>query len=495
MTRDNKLIPKIAVFFLIAYGCGFLCMHAVGAPDYKKKQIKVFYEGDELRKKTYIFIDNGFPYIPVKDVAHIYRMTLDWKRMSQEIVMSIHSSAVVLQIGSAKVIINDIPRQMNREMIKINNKVCVPLELLLAQSFEDASRSISNWNNETFMLTVDKKVNVQPPHFYSDTDMTRIEIEYDPYVICKDYIKGNRITLSFDYGISGEDEKFFVDDGIVKNINMKQKNRKVIVDINLDASAGNARTSYTAYPHKVTIEVPGKGDKAPARPVRYDGTKKIIVIDPGHGGKDPGAIGRNGTKEKDLNLKLALKLEKILKNKGNFTVILTRDTDVFIPLLKRAQIANSNKADLFVSIHCNASLKKESEGFEIYFLSGQATDKAAEATARLENSALQLEADSMVKKKGVEKMLWSIAKNMFHVESADVCSSVLKQVQKRVKIKNRSAKQAQFYVLMNAQMPSVLIETGFVSNKDEEAKLKSGRFQSKIVDAYYAGIVDYFNNK
>lgn len=462
---------------------------------YGKKPLQVFREGEKVKKQINAFFDGAFGYVPVRDVARLYKMTIDWKRVSKKVFLSIHGRSVELILGSRKVVINDVPRQMNRETIDIHGVICVPLELLLAQSFAGATHYKTEWNRETLTLTLDKNVSVHAPHFYSDGESTTIIIEYAHYVICRDSRRTKSIVLTFDHGISGKDEKFNVNDGIIKNITMKQRKRKVVVEIFLAKKHGTSEIHYEKNPHRIRVVIDKKSIERTAIKRKRAMTARTIVIDPGHGGKDPGAIGRNGTREKVINLKIALRLAKMLERNTNYTIILTRDKDVFIPLLDRARKANTLKADLFVSIHCNSSLKKTTNGFEIYFLSGKATDKAAAATARLENSALQLEKDSKVKKKRVDTLLWSIARNLFHRESAEVCLSILKQVQKRVKIKNRFAKQARFYVLMNAQMPSVLIEMGFLSNRAEEARIKSRRFQTKMVSAYYAGIVHYFNNK
>jgi len=478
-----------------------ILVNVVHANAFTKHRMHVFYEGKKMRGVNTLYMQDGRGYVPIKDIAKIYRMTVSWKGVSKEATLNIHRSSILLKINSSKVVINNVPRQMNNKTREIYGAVCAPLALVLTQSFAEATRCITSWNNKTKTLEADKKVNVQTPHFYSDENKSRIVIEHAHYVKVRDTVKEKRVTLRFNHGIAGSDEKFSVDDGIIKEIRMKQRRTNVMVDIILEKDTGEPRVTCTGDPCRVIVEVSGTGKVPAVMPVSvsgqttYEGPRKVIVIDPGHGGKDPGAIGRNGTKEKEVNLKIALKLAKLFEREGDFKVILTRDDDTFIPLLDRTEISNSNKADLFVSIHCNSSLKKTTEGFEVYFLSGEATDKAAQATANLENSALQLEADSRVKKKRIEKLLWSIAQNLFHRESADVCAYILHQVKKRVTIKKRSVKQARFYVLMNAKMPSVLIEAGYLSNKKEEARLKSQRYQAKMVDAYYAGIVDYFNRK
>ncbi|MDR0723881.1 MAG: N-acetylmuramoyl-L-alanine amidase [Endomicrobium sp.] len=220
--------------------------------------------------------------------------------------------------------------------------------------------------------------------------------------------------------------------------------------------------------------------------------KKIIVLDAGHGGEDPGAIGANGTKEKDINLEIVQELKSIFDNDNDYEVILTRQDDTFIPLAERTNIANEHDADLFVSIHCNANLNKNANGFEIYFLSEKATDSEAAATAILENSVLELEGKPNKKRALLQEMLWSMTANEYMNASSELSAFIADKMPLRVKIPNRGTKQASFYVLRGAQMPAVLIESAFLSNYAEEAKLNTRRFRAAIADSIYEGIVRYY---
>ena len=222
---------------------------------------------------------------------------------------------------------------------------------------------------------------------------------------------------------------------------------------------------------------------------------KIIVLDAGHGGKDPGAIGPHGTKEKDVNLAIVLQLEKIFKKDKNYKVILTRQDDTFIPLVERANIANKNKADLFISVHCNANLNRTASGFEIYFLSEKASDKEAISTETLENSVIALEDKSDEKKTVLQNMLWSLVVNEYINESSELSSFVVAEASGRLKIPSRGIKQANFYVLRGTQMPSVLVETAYISNYTEEAKLNTSSFQKSAADSIYEGVKKYYARK
>jgi len=228
---------------------------------------------------------------------------------------------------------------------------------------------------------------------------------------------------------------------------------------------------------------------------RKSNEKKTIVIDPGHGGQDPGAIGAGGTNEKDIVLAIAHELKKILDEDGGYRTVLTRSDDRFIPLGTRAEIANKVHADLFISIHCNANINRSVDGFEIYFLSEKATDPDALATENLENSVIELEGKNTKEKSALQKMFWSMTLNEYINDSAELSSFIAAETPKRLKIQNRGVKQAGFYVLRGAEMPAVLVESAFISNYSQEAKLRTRAFQILVADSIYEGLTRFFARK
>jgi N-acetylmuramoyl-L-alanine amidase len=234
---------------------------------------------------------------------------------------------------------------------------------------------------------------------------------------------------------------------------------------------------------------------APSLRKRNSNQKRIIVIDPGHGGHDPGAIGPAGTNEKDVTLAIAYELKKLLDEDGSYKAILTRSDDRFIPLGERAEIANKLHADLFISIHCNANINRSVDGFEIYFLSERATDPSAIATENLENSVLELEGKNDREKTTLQKMFWSMMLNEYINESAELSGFIAAETPRRLKIANRGVKQAGFYVLRGAEMPAVLVESAFISNYSQEMKLRTRAFQILVADSVYEGVIRYFARK
>ncbi|MDI6752620.1 MAG: N-acetylmuramoyl-L-alanine amidase [bacterium] len=223
-------------------------------------------------------------------------------------------------------------------------------------------------------------------------------------------------------------------------------------------------------------------------PISRFGIKRI-VIDPGHGGKDPGACGKT-LKEKDVVLEIAKRLkEKIEKNSG-IEVILTRDDDYFVPLPERTALANYKKADLFVSIHANAAFSKNATGFEVFHLSAIASDKQAEALAELENRSIKFDEKEGFKDY-TNQILADMAHSGFVRESVELASCIQKEVVNRLNMKARGVKSANFYVLKDALMPAVLVETGFISNGYEESRFKDKNFLEGMTDSLCDAILQY----
>lgn len=219
------------------------------------------------------------------------------------------------------------------------------------------------------------------------------------------------------------------------------------------------------------------------------GVKKI-VIDPGHGGKDPGAPGHTkGVWEKDITLKLAKKLAKTLSTSLKCDVALTRTTDRYLSLEERTAIANTRKADLFISLHCNAAANKRLKGIETYFLN-LATDEKAIAVAARENATSKKNISDL------ETILNDLMQNAKINESSrlaeDVQDSLVSEMKKSYSgIKDLGVKQAPFYVLIGARMPSVLIETSFLSNRKECKRLSSPTYRKKLCNSIKVGIQKY----
>jgi N-acetylmuramoyl-L-alanine amidase len=221
----------------------------------------------------------------------------------------------------------------------------------------------------------------------------------------------------------------------------------------------------------------------------------VVVIDAGHGGKDPGAIGIDNLREKDVTLAIALKLGEILKKEmPDVKVVYTRKDDTFIDLYKRGKIANENDGKLFISIHCNSTKKKPSDvsGAEVYLLRPGRTEEAIEI-AETENSVINYEENPKRYEKLTDEnfILVSMAHSAYMKYSEKFAELLNKDFDLNLKLKSRGVKQAGFYVLVGASMPSVLIETGFISNKGDAKFLNSASGQKQLAESIFSSIKTY----
>jgi len=215
----------------------------------------------------------------------------------------------------------------------------------------------------------------------------------------------------------------------------------------------------------------------------------LVMLDPGHGGEDDGAHGRRGLLEKDVALELARALAAQLTEAG-MEARLTRDSDVFVPLWDRAKKANAEGADLFISLHLNADKSRQAKGSEVYFLSLGAGDRLAAELAAVENAggkAAEQDPDSVV-----AGILSDLSQDAYLRDSERLAVAIQAQLNQLGGVKQRGVKQAPFVVLRGAAMPAVLVETAFISNPREEAKLMDPAFRKRVAQAITRGVRRYF---
>ncbi len=221
---------------------------------------------------------------------------------------------------------------------------------------------------------------------------------------------------------------------------------------------------------------------------------KTIAIDAGHGGHDPGAIGRSGLKEKTITLDVAKRLAILVKERLGLKVVMTRDRDVFVDLAERPAIAKTNGADLFVSIHVNANRKRKAKGIETYIQGLRASDRAAMATAARENATTSKTIGEMdTELKSILRGLEKSSNDEDSIPLAHYIQAALVDTMRPVQghVANLGVKRAFFYVLINTEMPSILAEVGFISNPEEEQLLKKDTYRQTIAEALYQGVKKY----
>ncbi|MFN3355833.1 MAG: N-acetylmuramoyl-L-alanine amidase, partial [Pseudomonas sp.] len=223
----------------------------------------------------------------------------------------------------------------------------------------------------------------------------------------------------------------------------------------------------------------------------------IVVVDPGHGGKDPGAVGSKGQREKDVVLSIAQLLAKRLKREKGFDVKLVRNDDFFVPLRKRVDIARQHKADMFISVHADAAPRLTASGASVYALSeGGATSATARFMAQRENGADLLGATTLLNLKDKDPMLAGVildmSMNATIASSLQLGSSVLGSLQNITSLHQKRVEQAGFAVLKSPDVPSILVETGFISNAQDAQRLVTARHQQAVADGLFEGLKKYF---
>jgi N-acetylmuramoyl-L-alanine amidase len=354
---------------------------------------------------------------------------------------------------------------------------------------------------------------------WSSPNCTRIVLDLSQEVPFKEFVsdQGSVVEIEFPGVIGrGTPESLKVKDGTVEEVRLKASQRGWI---RLWLKKSSSKLKHTAFmlprvngrPVRLMIDVEnpqGRGKEAQMEVLSRKGEShsrraenlrpgpsqgvKVIVIDPGHGGEDPGAIGATGVKEKDVVLTISQKLQRELESTGKFRAVLTRKGDYFIPLRDRVRVAHEYKADLFISIHADSSPRRETRGASVYCLSlSGATDEAARILAEKENASDLIGGVRLTDDHDVNTILVDLLQTQTINDSLRLGSVLLDSLGRVHQVKFSNPKQAGFRVLKAPDIPSVLVEVGFLSNPQEERLLSNGSFQASLVKALTCGVASF----
>jgi N-acetylmuramoyl-L-alanine amidase len=338
------------------------------------------------------------------------------------------------------------------------------------------------------------KTDVTDLTYWSYPEYTRIVVTLSDKAEFKEKRLSHPDRLYFDIrncSIKGElKTNLPIGDGMLKSVRAAQfDNDTVRVVLDLEKVA-DYKIFGLEDPERIVVDIFG------ARSQPALSMKKRIVIDPGHGGHDPGAVGSKKLYEKDVVLDIALKLEKLLSANPNFEVFLTRDKDVFIPLEQRTAIANSKHADLFVSIHANSSPNRVAKGIETYFLNWTNDEEAMKVAARENRISLRKMHRMQEKRSVLNVMLDDLKRDNKRDESMALAYSIQETLANSLEkdyasVVDLGVKWAPFYVLFGAQMPSVLVEVSFISNPIEGKRLSRNSYRAVLAKSIASGIAKY----
>ncbi|MDD9904068.1 MAG: N-acetylmuramoyl-L-alanine amidase [Rhodospirillaceae bacterium] len=277
------------------------------------------------------------------------------------------------------------------------------------------------------------------------------------------------------------------------------KPRRFVVDlkpVTRDAFFAGARSAQSKNWSKQKRPASVSGATPKPKPKRSGDRRRVIVLDPGHGGVDPGTVGVTGSYEKHITLAVAKAAKKVLEASGRYRVVLTRTRDVYVRLRDRFEIAHNNKAEMFISLHADSIGSRKIRGGSIYTLSDKASDKEAEDLANKENkSDIIAGADLTGYASEVSRVLIDLAQNDTNRESWHLAKMLVGELKKKIKLLRTSHRYAGFAVLKSPNVPSALIELGYLSNRTDEKNLKSPRYRKGIGQALLRAADRYFARK
>ena len=366
---------------------------------------------------------------------------------------------------------------------------------------------------------------------WSNPDYTRISLELDRDVTWESHELGKgspgkqgRVYIDINHARLGRNVRdITIGDGLLKGARFGQYKADVVRVVLDTENIKDYKVFPLSEPTRLIIDVRGerpaeisrlkpsissapdplaelRPDERPAviekkpRTQKRASISKIrrIVIDPGHGGHDSGAVGPSGLQEKEVVLAIGLKLRELLRDELGLDVVMPRSTDVFIPLEERTAIANKVNADLFLSVHANAAANRNAAGIETYYLNLAKTEKAAQLAAKENGTSLE-------KVSVLQAILFDLMANYKLNDSAHLADEVQKALHKKARthypdVKNLGVKQGPFYVLVGATMPSILVETAFLSNAQEEAHLKDPAYRDLTAEGILDGVRAYISS-
>jgi N-acetylmuramoyl-L-alanine amidase len=455
-----------------------------------KSLINLQSEKVELQFPSYTFkITAKNPYLVITSRTYneskVFQLPISSVIMNNEIYFPIEYSYHLLALASQKKIAFD----KNRRLLTIESRQDSPsedvfIEHPLTETAEPVKPLLSFHVNA---LNISERANGTLVRVRSSEKITDF----------RHSMKGNSFIVQIRNTTVNVDElKKLAGKGVIKGINATNTPNYGEIEFIVTEDFSSGEVMKDVSPNDLLITLHSKRF-ARTEPVsrKEKWNLDVIVIDAGHGGKDAGAIAVNGAKEKDINLAIALKLGKLLEqNLPEVKVVYTRKTDIFVELYKRGKIANENNGKLFISIHCNSTANKKStaSGFEVYLLRPGRTDDAI-AIAEIENSVIKYEEnpDRYQQLTDENFILVSMAHASYMQYSETFADLMIKHFSKGLNLPSRGVKQAGFYVLVGASMPSILIETGFLSNKKDADYLVSAAGQNKIAASIYDAIKQY----
>lgn len=417
--------------------------------------------------------------------------------LEEAITLRLAEKDVVLGAGNAIITVGDAIISLSQPPSLGEDGLQVPIDFL-RKTYGDLAGYSFEWHPERMRLAVARRgsremgVALDVVHLQGMTTVVLQFSEEPRYQISRQGADTIVVAVLADRLTPPVTPKV-VQDPLVKGVTIEPQQVRIQLGQGVQAESyilqNPFRLVFDVHP-TAAVEVP----TLPPGPRAESSGVRTIVIDPGHGGSETGAVSPGGVLEKDLTLQLARELESKLAQRLQVRIVLTRYEDANLPHDTRTAIANQNQADLFVSIHLNSSLGSGAYGTETYFLSPQATDARAALAAAAENAGgdgRPSAGGTAAEQADLQLILWDLAQAHHMAESQRFANMIQGELNRTLQLKDRGVKQAPFRVLIGATMPAVLIELGFLSNPEEEKKLQEPLYRDQLVDALTRAIARY----
>ena len=493
------------IFYIILITALFTILFPLSSTLAQSSEIKILLDNKPIETVVPSVIENDRIFVSARNVIEALGGRITWFPALKLMTININNRTARLVIDDPSLEIDEkvIPLEIPARII--DNRVMIPLEVIKIIAEVDIK-----WENQTKTLSI----NTIRPYLlevrsYSHPDKTRVVIDLSEKTEFRadKLINPDRIFIDIMGSIvklEDTSKQIKIDDGVVKTVRTAQFNEE-ITRVVFDLYQESKYELFSLIePDRVVIDIFKSGEEAaisetlPARPEEKPTPgpeitgKRVVIIDPGHGGKDPGAIGPTGLKEKEVTLGIALYLEKLLKNAG-IPTYLTRSKDEFVYLEDRTNFANQKNGFVFVSLHANSVLnhRPTAAGIETFLLSSKYIGASARDVADRENRASRAHPDVDTDLALIIADLEESANIKYSFDFADI---IQKKLVEYLKLENRGIKQAPFVVLKGVNMAAVIVEVAFISNPKEETLLKNNEFKQKSAQALFEAIKYYIEN-
>jgi len=439
-------------------------------------------------------------FVSGSDLADILQVGRFWRPDVRKLVLRVDDQRITFTCGARAVVGAQRTILLRTPVAYHRGQAWIPLEFIGAILPELTARTVSLNEADQRIVFGERRTNVLSVSIDRADDTTEFRLRLaEPLAFRVDDSRRHDLVVKVYGGMLDPGTiARSTPQGLVNAVSSRQERGHALIDVSLSELASRYQSFTEDAGATIVLRIqeapvtlipdpvprgPHLVETLPPDSAGREIDVRRVVIDPGHGGGEPGARGVGDLVEKDVTLAVARQLEAILERREDIEVILTREDDSFLGLVERTERANREGADLFISLHCNAWANPSARGVETYFLSPAKSKWDAEV-ARSENSGAAAAED-------LDFILWDLVQNLYIQESATLAEAVQTRLAEDLGMPNRGVKQAGFRVLVGAFMPAILVELGFLTNRDDAAKLRDTRWQRDAAEALADAIVEF----